>query len=187
MKKRLFFIFLTLLCVSTFYQPNTFAQDSPQWHLPEGATARLGKGWLYEIQYSPDGTRLAAAGSLGIWIYDTATDKEISLLTGYGYAISALSYSPDGSILAGGSADGVIRLWDPETGEILQTLDRHWASIRSLVYSPDGSILASGSRDRTVHLWNLETGELLHTLRGHTDGINSVAFSADGSTIISGS
>ena len=92
-----------------FFSYNSFAQDSPQWHLPEGATTRLGKGWLSEIQYSPDGTRLAAAGSLGVWIYDTATDKEIALFTGYGYGVSALTYSPDGSMLAGGSWDGTVR------------------------------------------------------------------------------
>ena len=67
-----FFSILTILClVFLFFSYTSFAQDSPQWHLPEGATARLGKGWLYEIQYSPDGTRLAAAGTLGVWIYDT--------------------------------------------------------------------------------------------------------------------
>ena len=77
-----------------FLAYNSFAQDSPQWHLPEGATARLGKGWLYEIQYSPDGTRLAAAGALGIWIYDTATDEEIDLFPADGSAVSALAYAP---------------------------------------------------------------------------------------------
>ena len=185
MKKTQFFIFLALFIVSILYQPNIFAQDSPQWHLPEGATKRLGKGWLYEIQYSPDGTRFAAGGTLGVWIYDTATDKEITLLNGFGWGVSAIAYSPDGKILASGSASGTIRLWDTETDEILQTLDDHWRSVRSLAFSPDGSMLASGSRDRTVRLWNPQTGELLHTLRGHTDGLNSVAFSADGSTVIS--
>ena len=64
--KTTFFWILTVFCLTVlFFSYNSFAQDSPQWHLPEGATARLGKGWLYEIQYSPDGTRLAAAGALG--------------------------------------------------------------------------------------------------------------------------
>ena len=65
------------------YTANTFAQDSPQWHLPEGATARLGKGWIREIAYSPDGTRLAVAGSIGIWLYDAQTDEALDLLTGH--------------------------------------------------------------------------------------------------------
>ena len=125
MNVRSFYI-LTILSVTTlFFSYNSFAQDSPQWHLPEGATARLGKGWLYEIRYSPDGTRLAAAGSVGVWIYDTASDEEIALFTGYGYSVSALTYSPDGSMLVGGSYDGIVRLWDPETGDVLHSLEGH--------------------------------------------------------------
>ena len=109
-----FFSILTILCVATLFSSyNGFAQDSPQWHLPEGATTRLGKGWLAEIQYSPDGTRLAAGGSLGVWIYDTATDEEIALLTADGSGVSALAYAPDGSVLAGGGYDGTVRVWDP--------------------------------------------------------------------------
>ena len=66
------------------YAANTFAQDSPQWHLPEGATARLGKGRISgEIAYSPDGTRLAVAGSIGIWLYDAQTGEALDLLTGH--------------------------------------------------------------------------------------------------------
>ena len=113
--KTTFFYILTVICVMTlFFSYNSFAQDSPQWHLPEGATARLGKGWLYEIRYSPDGTRLAAGGSLGVWIYDTATDEAIALFTADGYSISALTYSPDGSMIAGGvgtvlSAYGILK------------------------------------------------------------------------------
>ena len=161
-----FFSKLTVFCCLTalLFSYNSFAQDSPQWHLPEGATTRLGKGWLYEIQYSPDGTRLAAAGTLGVWIYDTVTDAEIALFPGHGYGISALTYSPDGSILAGGSANGAIHLWNPETGEVLHTLAEHRRSVRSLIFSPDGTMLASGSRDDTIRLWNPETGELLKTL-----------------------
>ena len=62
---------VTLLILFTLFSLNTFAQDSPQWHLPGGAKARLGKGRIYEIQYSPDGTRLAVASGIGIWLYDT--------------------------------------------------------------------------------------------------------------------
>ena len=120
--KTTFFSILTILCVITlFISYNSFAQDSPQWHLPEGATARLGKGWLYEIQYSPDGTRLARCRYPWVWIYDTATDEEITLFPGHGYGISALAYSLDGNILAGGSANGSIHLWNSETGEVLHT------------------------------------------------------------------
>ncbi len=84
---------VALLAVSSLY---TFAQDSSQWDLPEGAIQRLGKGWIREIQYSPpDGTRLAVAGSIGVWIYDTATNQEIDLLTGHTKTVNAIAYSSE--------------------------------------------------------------------------------------------
>lgn len=102
MKKSLFFHFLILFIISIPYFPNCFAQDSPQFSLPEGAKARFGKGTINQIQYSPDGTRLAVAGSIGIWLYDTATYKEIALLTGHTENVSCIAFSPDGNTLASG-------------------------------------------------------------------------------------
>ena len=82
MKKMTLFTF-TLLILFTLFSLNAFAQDYTQFSLPEGAKARLGKGTINEIQYSPDGTRLAVASSIGIWLYDTATHQEVALLTGH--------------------------------------------------------------------------------------------------------
>ncbi len=64
---------LSLLFVSALCLPHSFAQDSPQWGRPEDAKARFGKGIISEIQYSPDGTRLAVVSSIGIWLYDATT------------------------------------------------------------------------------------------------------------------
>ncbi|MYG07753.1 hypothetical protein F4167_14285, partial [Candidatus Poribacteria bacterium] len=118
--------------------PNTFAQDSPQWHLPEGAKARLGKGTIGEIAYSPDSTRLAVASSIGIWIYDAQTGEELDLFVGHTDWISSVAYSPDGNTLASGSWDNTVRLWDTHTGEHIQTLTGHTGRVNSIAYSPDG-------------------------------------------------
>ena len=113
------FILLTLFSLNTLAQE---AEDFSQWSLPEDAKKRVGKGWVAEIKYSPDGTRLAAASSIGIWIYDTATFEEVALLSAHTEEVTALAYSSSGNVLASGSWDTTIRLWDPETGESLQTL-----------------------------------------------------------------
>ena len=78
----------TLLTLLVLFSLITPAQESTQLNLPEGAVARLGKGSLNEIQYSPDGARLAVAGSVGIWIYDTTTHQEVALFTrAYGFGL----------------------------------------------------------------------------------------------------
>ena len=73
------------------------AQDDVQrWELPEGAVRRLGRGRVYEVAYSPDGRWLAAAGSVGIWIYDARTLTAVKLLTGHRWYVQSISFSPDG-------------------------------------------------------------------------------------------
>ena len=74
---------------------NTTVPDSLQWHLPEGATARLGKGWINDIVYSPDNTLLAVASSVGVWLYDVQTGQELDLLT------SHTNWVPDSDIQPG--------------------------------------------------------------------------------------
>ena len=106
-------ITVTLLMFFVLFPLSTFAQDYTQWGLPEGAKARLGKGHITgNITYSPDGTRLAVASSIGIWIYDAHTGEELALLTGHTGDVSGVLFSPDGVTLASGSRDGMVLLWE---------------------------------------------------------------------------
>ena len=188
MKKPLFPIILTLFIVFTFYLQNTFAQDSPQWHLPEGAKARLGKGQITgNVAYSPDGTKLTVASSIGIWIYNAQTWEELDLLTEHTTLVRSVAFSPDGNTIASGSSDDTIRLWNAHTGNHIRTLSGHTGSVYSVAFSPDGNTIASGSSDDTIRLWNAHTGNHIRTLSEHTSLVRSVAFSPDGNTIASGS
>ena len=122
MKKTVSSVFLTwCIFLFTLSQLNTFAEDSTRWSLPEGAKTRLGKGDIKEIAYSPNGKHLAVAGSIGIWLYDMTTYREVALLTEYTGPISSISFRPDGRTIVSGSDDGSVRLWDVLTGKHIQT------------------------------------------------------------------
>ncbi|MCY3743657.1 MAG: trypsin-like peptidase domain-containing protein [Candidatus Poribacteria bacterium] len=175
----LFFIFVLFL-------PSASAQHYTKWGLPEGATARLGKGSITDIAYSPEGSRLAVAGSIGVWIYDARTGKELALLTGHTGTVFSVSLSPDGSTLASGAQDSTIRLWDVSTGRHLQTLTGHTDFVNSVSFSPDGNTIASGGRDKIIRLWDPHTGKHKQTSTGHLGFVRIVSFSPDGNTIASG-
>ena len=148
---------IPLLILSALLLLNACDQDDTQWSLPTGAKARLGKGAVTgNITYAPDGARLAVAISIGIWLYDTATHKEIALLTGHTSVVNSVSFSPDGKTWASGSWDKTVRLWDAVTGEQKRALIGHTGGVNSVSFSPDGRILASGSSDGTMLLWELE-------------------------------
>jgi WD40 repeat protein len=144
----------TIVILFTLLSLNTFAQDSPQWHLPDGAKAHLGKGTIHEIKTSPDGTRIAVAGGIGIWIYDTATRQEVALLPGHTSGVNSVAFSPGGRTIVSGSWENTIRLWDADTSEYLRTLSGTGQQVTSIAFSPDGATLASGSEDGTVRLWD---------------------------------
>ena len=135
---------MTLLTLLVLFLPNTYPQEYTQLSLPEGAVARFGKGGLAGIQYSPDGTRLAVASTIGIWLYDTTTHREVALLTGHTDTVFNVAFSPDGKTLASGSRDGTVRVWDTVTGEHKRTLTGHQRWVTSVAFSPDGKVLASG-------------------------------------------
>ena len=137
-------IFLTLILVLMISIPSASVQDYTKWRLPTGAKRRLGKGTIKEFQFSPDGTRLAVTTSIGIWLYDIQTGKEIDLSAAHTDSIKSVSFSPDSKMLVSGSVDGSVRFWDIETGNLLKTLTGHTDSVLSVSFSPDGEVLVSG-------------------------------------------
>jgi WD40 repeat protein len=75
------------------------------------------------------------------------------------YGISdCCAFSPDGKQVLTGSIDGILRLWNRETGETIQTFTGHKGGVMSCAFSPDGEEVLSGSDDGTLRLWNVADG-----------------------------
>ena len=100
-----------------------------------------------------------------------------------GHTNGVMCLQLDGNILATGSYDCTIKIWDIESGKELRTLVGHSCGIRCLQFD-DGKLI-SGSLDKTIKIWNWRTGECVRTLIGHAAGIISLHFA--GSLLVSGS
>lgn len=96
-------------------------------------------------------------------------------LPGHSSFVNSLAISPDGKILASGSWDKTIKIWNLETAELIGTLTGHSDRVNSVAISYDGKMLVSGSSDETIKFWNLHNGDLLCTFPGHSMEVNSVA------------
>ncbi|KAL4887992.1 WD40-repeat-containing domain protein [Aspergillus ambiguus] len=112
---------------------------------------------------------------------------ELQTLEGHSGAVGAVAFSPSNQMLATGSHDRTIKLWDTTTGSLQQSLEGHLALVRTIVFSPCGRLLASGSHDNTVKLWDAVTGAPLRTFCDHSGSVCSVDFSPSGQFIVSGS
>ena len=115
------------------------------------------------------------------------TDLATSVITDTFGGILSVAFSPNGNLLAAGTANAEIRLWDVAKGITILTCRGHVDWVRSVTFSPDGATLASCSYDLTIRLWHVGNGQCFKILRGHSATVQFVAFSPDGSTLASGS
>ena len=100
-------------------------------------------------------------------------------------AVQALAFSPDEQVLATGSWDGTVKLWNLERGVLLWQ-EKHTSSVQCLAFTPDGLILASGEDDATIQLWEVSTGRHLQTLSGQSSPVYALAWNLDGRLLVSG-
>ena len=152
----------------------------------------LGKYKINEITYFPkidsQGTYRAAASPFGILISDARTGEDLHLFSSTKNEILSVVWSPEGDMIAGGTADNTIKLWSFDTyggGSEKHILKGHSEAVVSVAFSPDGKVLASGSNDGTIRLWDSFDGSHKSTLE-HGNVVASIVFSPDGKILASG-
>ncbi len=135
------------------------------WQLPEGTPSfKLTGGHFTRVSYSADGLIMATvaakveydqygwpAGFVQLW--NALDGKEMAQLN-VDDAVS-IAFSPDSRILATGSLDGTLRLWEVAGGRLLMETRRHDQQVKSLAFTPDGRGLISGSLDGTILHWGI--------------------------------
>lgn len=137
------------------------------------------------LAMSSDGMFLAAPDAHDTIRLESLTRKRSYWLAGHHAAVTALSFSPDGHLLASASADQTVRVWNTAGGVLLATFIGHGAAVTALSFSPDGRLLASASADQTVRLWDTTSGTLCSILQGHTHPVVGIMFVPDGTRLIS--
>jgi WD40 repeat protein len=150
---------------------------------------------VLSLALSPDGCYLASGHEdQTIRLWDIKNGSLIKTLREHTNRVWSLAFQPATSLgkegqnnrlLASGSADYTIKLWDWKSGNCRQTLYGHNSWVWSIAFHRNGTQLASGSYDQTVKLWDIETGECLKTLQGHTSPVVRVVYSPDGKLLAS--
>jgi WD40 repeat protein len=154
------------------------------WEVKSGREVLTLKGCFLATQavaFSPDGKTLASGNNNDIFLWDVATGKVINLLgrpdsRSRGAAVveyepelvrcggsdssdfrwvMSLAFSPDGKLLASGSLDRTVKIWEPSTGKLLRTLEGHNFWVNSVAFHPNGRELASAGADAQVKLWDV--------------------------------
>ncbi len=165
----------------------------------EGAALREPGRAFFNVEFSPDGKAMAAAGLGGlVTVWDVASrEARRSLTTGHRGAAS-LAFSPDGKTIATFASEGEVRLWDVATGKRRKAWrvpvkkdgrapDRVVSGgVRRLAFSPDGKSLAAAQGD-VVRVWDVGTARELAVLAGHSDDVRTVAYGLGGKVLVTGS
>jgi WD40 repeat protein/serine/threonine protein kinase len=160
----------------------TRAQDA--YSLPEADGA-------HNVVFSPNG-RLLAAG--GYTQSDGSMEKRVRIWTvddpagprcweGHKDWLRCVAFSPDAKLLASGSTDCTVRLWDVATEQTLHKLP-HTGPVTSVAFNRAGTRLASASFDKTVKLWDVATAQPVSDALVHPHRVHDVAFTPDGKRLV---
>ncbi|MEP6987782.1 MAG: WD40 repeat domain-containing protein [Chloroflexota bacterium] len=141
--------------------------------------ARIRRGWISDVVWSPNGRVLAVASAEGITFHSAEDLKVMGKLDGHDGPIKGIAVNADGTLLASAGADTTVRLWNLRAGGEQRILRGHIDAVDAVAINADGTRLASVGADKTVRIWDIESGQTLQILEGHEDEITSVVYCHD--------
>jgi hypothetical protein len=144
---------------------------------------------IHSISFASDGLSVASAGAdraTKLWNIPTK-EQRYALQGNKGpvYAVS-LSPNPDHALMATGGWDSTIRIYESDSGRLIQELTGHEYDVWSLAFSADGKTLTSAGQDGTVRVWDMTTFKPLQSFKAHKPVAHVVRYGRDGKTIVSG-
>jgi len=171
---------------NTFVASSHTAISKSAPHIYTSALPFAAKDSLVYSEFASHYVGIVSVTTFGI---DRHGGRLVVTLTGHEDRVNSVSYSSDGRLLASGSSDGTVRIWDTRTGhEAIAPLQSNDGKVFSVSFDPKYLLVISGGEGEAVHMWNASTGRtVLPPMRGHTSWIRSVAYSPDGMFIASGS
>jgi WD40 repeat protein len=168
------------------------------WRLSDGMLVRDIDGigaTTYKVAFSPDGRTLVTGGGPEsgevlavtpdiVKLWDASSGALLRTLPATcGFYVSAVAFSPDGSLLATSGATGPIEIWSVADGTLVQSIP-YPSTVHNVHFSPDGAQLIAGGFDGRATIWNVAAGTLAMTLNGTASEMADAAFSPDGSQIV---
>lgn len=139
------------------------------------------------MDFSPDSKRVVIAEHIGPVRIRDVNSGDILAELDHKDLVDSILFSPDGKLIAGGSRDRLVWIWDGQTGKVAYKLEGHEAPVFSVAFSDDSKQVVSAAADKTARVWDAINGKPLAVLNGHTDAVNTARFSPDGKRIVTAS
>jgi WD40 repeat protein/serine/threonine protein kinase len=142
-------------------------------------------GAVRGLAFTPDKKTLVSAGAAELIIWDMAGGKPIATFE-HPTLVSSMAMSADGTLVATGCWDDIVRVFRVPSGELVHQFEGHDDDVMAVAFHPSGKELTTGSRDQTAIIWDIATGKISHRLRRHSNTVSAICYSPDGKRLITG-